>query len=90
MRPRLASRVADCGSSIAFTEQSMAHGMAAAAHPGRMIVQPGAMPRLVVVGDSAGPAGLVIGAGPSGLFSAGDHKLTALPRPGPAKPGQGW
>jgi 2-polyprenyl-6-methoxyphenol hydroxylase-like FAD-dependent oxidoreductase len=35
-----------------------------------MITRPGRLPRLNLVGDSAGPAVLVVGAGPSGLFSA--------------------
>jgi len=35
-----------------------------------MITRPGQLPRLNHVGNSAGPAVLVVGAGPSGLFSA--------------------
>jgi 2-polyprenyl-6-methoxyphenol hydroxylase-like FAD-dependent oxidoreductase len=53
-----------------LTALSMGHGVAAAAHPGRMIAGPGPLLRLAIVGDSAGPAVLVVGAGPSGLFSA--------------------
>jgi 6-methylpretetramide 4-monooxygenase / 4-hydroxy-6-methylpretetramide 12a-monooxygenase len=44
-----------------------------------MIAQPGAMLRLVTVGDPAGPAVLVIGAGPSGLFSAVELARHGIP-----------
>lgn len=54
-----------------------------------MMARTGHLPRLTCVGDSAGPAVLVVGAGPSGLFSAVElarhgvpsHVVERMPRP---------
>jgi 6-methylpretetramide 4-monooxygenase / 4-hydroxy-6-methylpretetramide 12a-monooxygenase len=57
----------------------MRHGVPAAGHPGRMIAGAGSLPKVAIVGDSAGPAVLVIGAGPSGLFSAVELARHGIP-----------